>query len=899
MSDSVKIPRDLRSYDEEVAGVFTSRQLIFLLGAGIPAFLVYTKVPGPSWLKLFGSLAVLVAAFAAALVSRDGYSFEQLLSNRLTYRLLPGEYHSSVHYEGRLTEIKRALRHLPGAGSRVLPVEAIDGSIVHTGKGLVSIIKVDFLNSDLMDSDESETAISSFRELLHALSDGYPLQLLVRVRHFTLEGLRAQYADARSKLDDPELVRLLDVHEEFVRSLVADNSISTREGYIVVPLFPEKPPPRIGGNLRFLWDVAMARKTDEEKMDPEELASALKSRRETIRAAAEGVGLNPQLLDSKEALQLLYDFYNPPLASGGTVASDLSSVAGSVSDDNLADFLLPERITVTKDTLGVGAQDVSVYRVTDFPGTVGDFWLKRVTEVESDLDLVIHISPVESSTAVRILSRTLAKVQASIQRRRDRGRVVDFEAQVMADDIGETQKSLARNDEQFFLAGIYLGVRAPAGDRKEMDSRCRLVRSALETHQAHAEPATRRHLDGFLSLLPLGTDMVQRLRTFNTSSLATCMPFCSPSMTDPDGILYGVNTANSSIVSLSRFNREADNYNCLVLATSGAGKSFHTKIEAFQYYCKPPTRIFLIDPESEYEKLTEAVGGAYINLTTADPPIHLNPLDPYLATYEKKYIDDQVARSCVLLSLMAGRDLTGRERNAGENALYALYDGDRVPILSDLYAALEGELPELAADIKPWVTGSRANLFNHPTDCGDLSRSRWVAFGINELSEEMRTVAMFVLLNWIWVMIDRAKVKVPTLLYIDEGYTLLDPAYEQSAAFMDFLCRQARKRYLGITFTEHRIDKLTEEGSRAKSIIDTAEMMILFRMKKSGLNSLEKVIPLSDRERNILLSGKKKGYGVIYRRGEKAPFRVVAPQEFEDEFLTTNPVDLYRGEKIA
>ena len=617
----------------------------------------------------------------------------------------------------------------------------------------------------------------------------------------------------------------------------------------------------------------------------------------------------------------------------------------SVRWGDLADVLAPAAIDVTRDEVRLDDTFCRTLAVVGYPRHVYHGWLERLIDLDEPLDLVLHLHPQSTAAMIRQLSHRLVQLHSSRLLNEERGHLGTAELGVAYEDVERTRERLQRGDERIFATSLYLHVRAPVAPREPLrqilEERVARIEQELANQQLIARPATFEQDLGLLSCLPEGRDRLMRTRLLDTSSLATAFPFLSNSLSMPDGILFGT-TANGSPVFLDIFSPLLENANQVLFAKSGAGKSYSCKIEALRSLVRG-VDVYVVDPETEYASLAEAVGGQTVRLA-AGANQHLNPFDlPQSSTmllgnataiselsqpasyYEAEAVAsenegeseldpghgedalaDKVQSLHALLDLMlADRAPTGtvglsqREKGLLDRALYEVYRRAGIssdpathcrpaPLLRDLYDVLESgtcgsDETHLADRLHRYVHGSLSRLFAKPTNVA-LS-NRFVVFDVRDMDAELRPLGLFLIADFVWTRIRRAQ--RPRLLIIDEAWTLMQ--YQEGGRFLAGLARRARKYYLGlITITQDAEDFLSSEHGR--TVLANSSVQLLMKQDSSTIDAVTRAFQLSTSERQFLL-GCHKGEGLLFARGGHVALQI-GSSPLEHSLATTDPREL-------
>ena len=432
---------------------------------------------------------------------------------------------------------------------------------------------------------------------------------------------------------------------------------------------------------------------------------------------------------------------------------------------SLLDFIAPPSLEFFSSYFRLGTQHARSAYVFGYPREVFTGWLGRLISLPETFDIALHIEPVDTAVILRNLRRKVTQLDASITLDREKGRTRDPAKQAQIADAEELRDRLQVGEEKFFRLGFYYTVYAPVFD--ELALAHKRIDTLLRQQLVYSKPASAQQEGAFSSIAPLGEDQLNIRRNMNTGALSTTFPFTSADLTQDKGILYGINLHNSSLVIFDRFSLQ--NSNAVVLSESGGGKSFAIKLEALRLMMFG-IEVMVIDPENEYQRLCEAVGGSYITLSL-NSPSRINPFD--LPTKMMDDDDDALRSNLIslhgLLRLMlggmqnrGGATLSPAEEADLDSALIATYakvgitqdqmthDG-QPPTIGDLYDILlhmGGSGPNLAQRLRKYTTGTFAGIFSQQSNI--KLHNQLVVFNIQNLEDELRPVAMYITLNYIW-----------------------------------------------------------------------------------------------------------------------------------------------------
>ncbi len=575
----------------------------------------------------------------------------------------------------------------------------------------------------------------------------------------------------------------------------------------------------------------------------------------------------------------------------------------------LRDFIAPSSIELSSGYFQIGTRFARTYYVYGYPRQLYTGWLSGMINLDEVMDLSMFIYPVDSQVIMNNLRKKVSQLEAGIQIEAEKGKIRDPAKQAAISDAEEMRDKLQVGEERFFRFGFYFTIYASS--LEELDFVSRKVESLLGQQLVYSKAATSQQEQGFNSTVPQLTDQLQIRRNMSTGAISTSFPFTSADLSQENGILYGINMHNSGLVIFDRFTLE--NGNSVVFAKSGAGKSFTVKLEALRSMMMG-TEIFIIDPENEYERLAEAVAGAYVRLSL-NSATRINPFElPKVVDTEEA---DNALRSNLitlhgLLRLMMGGAQTQMVDGGGgamapalnpveesdlDAALIETYAKAGItndplthnglpPTVTDLYETLlhmGGTGPQLAQRLRKYTTGTFAGIFSQQSNI-DINNPM-VVFNVRDLEDELRPVAMYIVLNYIWNKTKSDQKR--RILIVDEAWQLMK--YEDSANFLFSLAKRARKYNLGISTITQDVEDFM--GSRmGRAIVANASMQFLLKQSASAVDVLADVFKLTEEERKRL-SQFPVGQGLFFAGSNHVHIQVVASAT-ETNLVTTTPAQV-------
>lgn len=577
----------------------------------------------------------------------------------------------------------------------------------------------------------------------------------------------------------------------------------------------------------------------------------------------------------------------------------------------LRDFIAPSSLELSATHFQIGTRYARTYYVYGYPRQIYTGWLGGLINLDEIIDISMFVYPIESQVILENLRKKVSQLEAGLQIDAEKGKVRDPGKQAAIQDAEEIRNKLQVGEERFFRFGLYFTLYGSSMDELEFVSH--KVESMLGQQLTYSKPATSQQEQGLSSTVPQFADKLEIRRNFSTGALSTSFPFTSADLTQEQGILYGINMHNSGLVIFDRFSLE--NGNAVVFAKSGAGKSFSVKLEALRSMMLG-TEIFIIDPENEYERMAEAVGGAYVRLSL-NSPTRINPFElPEVVDGDDA---EEALRSNLitlhgLLRLMMGgtqAQMTGSGNSTIAPALTPAEEADldaalietyakagitndplthrsAPPTINDLYDTLlhmGGLGPQLAQRLRKYTTGTFAGIFSEQSNIN--INNPLVVFNVRDLEDELRPVAMYIVLNFIW---NKTKVdQKRRMLIVDEAWQLMK--YEDSASFLFSLAKRARKYNLGITtITQDVEDFISSRMGRA--IVANASMQLLLKQSPSAVDILADVFKLTSEEKKRL-SQFPVGQGLFFAGANHVHIQIIASPT-ETSLITTNPEQVKR-----
>ncbi len=565
----------------------------------------------------------------------------------------------------------------------------------------------------------------------------------------------------------------------------------------------------------------------------------------------------------------------------------------------IKDLIAPASLKITPDHLELGGKWSRTLFVTTYPRYIGVGWFEPIIDYAAAMDVAMYFYPLPSNIILKQLRNKVGVLEAQLMADQDKGAPRDPMRQVALQDIEQLRDDLTQGVEKFFRFGLYITLYAENKDT--LEHLTKTIEDLIGTKMVYTRRATWQTEQGFNSTLPIGNDELSIGFNMQSSPCASSFPFISAELTSDNGILYGINRHNNSLVLFDRFSLQ--NANACVFATAGAGKSYAVKLEILRSLMMG-VEVLVIDPEKEYQYLSDAVGGSYINISL-NALSKINPFDLPIPEDETTKTGD-VIRSAVitlkgLIRIMIG-DVTHSEDSLLDRALLETYakkditpdsnlkENKEMPLMSDLQEILSGMTggESIAERLDKFTHGTFAGLLNNYTNI-DVN-NQLVVFSVRDLEDELRPIAIYTIINYIWNKV-RSKLK-KRILVIDEAWWLMQR--EDSAKFIFALVKRCRKYYLGITtITQDVNDFLSSPYGQA--ILNNSALYMLLKQAPAAVDLVAKTFKLTQSEKYLLLESSV-GEGIFFAGAKHAAIKIIASYT-EDQIITTDPRQLLEIEE--
>ena len=586
-----------------------------------------------------------------------------------------------------------------------------------------------------------------------------------------------------------------------------------------------------------------------------------------------------------------FDFNNP--AEKEFIESEALYQRGVAT---VRDLIAPAAVRLNSSYIQIGNTFARTHFVIAYPRFLNTNWFAPIINMDFSMDTALFIHPIETREVIKNLQKSVTRVQSQISIEQEAGKVRNPILETALQDIEEMRDKLQQGTEKLFRFGIYMTIYAES--LADLNKMSQTLEGILEAQLVYMKPSIMRMQQGFISTRPIGMDQLDAANNLNTGSLSTTFPFVSADLSSNSGILYGINRHNNSLILLDRFGLE--NANMVVFAKSGAGKSYTVKLEVLRSMMFG-TAVIIIDPENEYKHLAETVGGSFVQMSL-NSSFHINPFDLPLAHAEDEdfqgILRSNIASLIGLFHLMLGM-LTAEEDALLDQALREVYavrditattdpktlNPGSFPTLTDLYEVLrnmEGA-ESLAARLQKYTEGIFSGFLNHPTNVS--LNNQLVVFNIRDLENELRPVAMYIILQHIWNEM-RTELK-RRMIVVDEAWVMMQ--HEDAASFLFSIAKRCRKYYTGLTtITQDVSDFMTSRYGRP--IVTNSSMQLLLKQSPSSIDVVTETFYLTDHEKFLLLECAV-GEGILFASMKHVAVKVIASYS-EDQIITSDPKQL-------
>ncbi len=764
-----------------------------------------------------------------------------------------------------------------------------DGVVVLKGGGLRRIVLVDGINFDLKSDDEQQLITYAYQNFLNALD--FSVQINVHSRKLNIEDYLDTLQERHDK-ENNELVKIqLEEYKEFIKSFVQANAIMTKSFSVVVPFNPVVIPGVAKSFMSRLGkkDVGGGKDGVDDGEINQSYIEQLNQRVDEVVINLRQTGLRAIVLEDQELIELLFNSYNPASVEkrGERVAE-----RGISEEASAEDVIAPSTISVSQNHLVVGDKYTKTFFVLGYPRYLSTGWFSPIINFPDLVDISMYIHPIDTGVALKRLRKKSAQIESQIIDSQEKGFVRSPALETALQNVEMLRDSLQRSEEKLFDVGIYITIYADS--EKDIKKLTMKITNIFDNKLVPFKSAAFEQIQGFKSTIPIERDMLGVHVPLNSGPLSSFFPFVSLELTSDDGVMYGINRHNNTLIIFDRFTLE--NANMVIFGKAGSGKSYAAKLGILRSLMFGADTL-VIDPENEYKVIADAVGGSVFKISL-DSKSNINPFDvPSIAEGENasETLKSHIVNLTGLIKLMLG-SATSEEEALLDQAITEAYasrditaeagfEDKEPPLLGDLENVLRniegGE--NMANRLYRFTKGSYAGFVNKQSTVN--INNRLVVFSIRDLEEELRPIAMYIILNYIWGLI-RSDLKKRVMI-VDEAWLMMK--HDDSASFMYRLSKRARKYYLGITTITQDVEDFL--GSPyGRPIITNSSLQLLLKQSPAAIDVVGKTFGLTETEKQYLLEVSV-GQGLFIAGLKHAAIQTV-PSYFEDKLITTNPEEL-------
>ncbi|WP_279580592.1 VirB4 family type IV secretion system protein [Fodinicola feengrottensis] len=639
---------------------------------------------------------------------------------------------------GRGTQLRGARGRL---AALTAPYQAIHpNGVIDVGDAELIVVECAPVNFALRTAEEQEALVGAMARWLHSL-DQCSVQILVRSHTVNLAGIASDVREQAAAAVHPAIESAARDHADFLSALDAEQEILTRQVLLVIR---DRRRGRVLDHAAEAIASLGAAEVAAHVLPPGDVEEVLRSAADPFAPPPEAT-VNDATTNSRR----------PPRPDPRSDTRWSGVGSRPRVDRSRAWIGGPHCLEIGADAVRAGDGYATSLAVTGFAGEVGLGWLEPLLAWPGRMDVSLFVDPMPAEVAATRLRKQRSRLESARRTLADRGGSLDDpEVDAAAGDAADLAARLARGAARLYRMGVYLTVRAAA--REQLTADVTEVRSLAAGVLMDATVLTWRQGQGWATALPLAADAIDLRRTADTDAVAAAFPFASPDVPiDPGGVLYGVNLSSPGIVTWNRWAQ--DNHNSVILARSGAGKSFLAKLDLMRSLIAG-VRGHVIDPEDEYGRLAEQLGGTVVRLGADE--VRINPLE-----LPRAGGPDALRRQALfvhsLMAVMLGeRRIDALSTAALDRAIRGTYHRAGVtrdprthtrpaPTLLDLAAMLRRDKDRAAAGLlarlEPWINGSYASLVAGPSTVH--ADGHLVVYSIRDLPEELRPVGMMLALS--------------------------------------------------------------------------------------------------------------------------------------------------------
>ena len=552
-----------------------------------------------------------------------------------------------------------------------------------------------------------------------------------------------------------------------------------------------------------------------------------------------------------------------------------AALGGSPAEFEVADHV---EVEVNRREMRIGDRLVRSLHLGRWPRSLAPGFLQGLMAAGAPMDLSVHVGPIPAEQAARTLEWQKVRFESAQSLSLKRGRTMSPEAEIALEDVTRLRDEVQRGRERLFHSS--LSVTLHARDEASLKEMTQRAKAHFAATLGKLDNLAFRQREGLLSTLPLALNAVAEWRSLDTSSIARLFPFSPPDLDTRSGTLYGIDMRACSPIVYDPWDGTHLNANTAVLARSGSGKSFATKLGVLRGLTRGVTA-YVIDPEGEYADMARAAGGRVLS-----PGVPGQGMNPFVIDKgDSEEMLQRIGSLRRLIEVMVGESLGADRRASLDHALAGYYAKPRERTgFRDFYAFLqdsEAGDPNLARLLRPFATGSLRHLLSDEGDDLLGSEALVTVFDLRLLEPDLRPAAAMVCTETVWAA--AAQDPKPRLLVVDEVWSIMQ--HPEGAAFLVSVAKRARKHRLGLQFiTQDVQDLLSEDSSRTitghsgRALLQNAAFKLLLQQDAAAVSAVGDAFDLPEDLQRWLLSCPR-GDGLLLARGNRFPVRIEATPE--------------------
>ena len=857
-----EIPHQLE-YKEKIVFGLTFSQLVYALLFFPFVFMFFLKINASLFVRIF--LTMIPVSLAV------GFMFFDLLSHINNWY---------TWFKTRDLDEKEKL-------DKNISYGTIEKDLIYHKKKKLAILEVESLNFSIKSQEEKDTITYSFQKLLNAID--FPIQILMTTETLDLNKYLSQI---KGTIEDKERKKIFDSYKQHMKKIITENGAMNRNFYVVIPEISD-----INIQIKLCEERLHSFNLKTKRLKNQELESvALKVLNKDyiprrIRNFSDFLVIDENntktntIEQKRNFVKLLY-------------AEEEKYLKGKTKKEieNFRQLDKKERINILKPRLENRTFHRTIYAY-GYPRKVESGFLDKLVSCSGNFDFSLHINPQPIEQTIVTVNKELQKQRADLYAAKLKNQL-NPSLEIKYKDTRGILEELQKGNEKLFDVSLYINCRAKS--LEELNLLTRKIESELNSLLIIPRKPTFQMLNGLKSSLPLAEDLLKNKRNVTTSALSAFFPFTSSFFKfDKTGVWFGLNKNNIPII---RDIFKLSNSNGLCLASSGAGKSYLTKLMISRHLLNG-TKVIVIDPQGEYKGLVSRFKGQRIDLSRVSKTI-INPLDLMGHDYAEKRLS-----LMDLMPVMLG-DISEAQKPIIDQALTEAYESKGItladeeswdnepPILQDVLKPLEN-MEKNASSLEKVTFRSLINrlriyvdgvfsFFNKDTNIN--FNNDFVCFDIGAMPKQVKPIVMFLILDYVYMKMKKTLDR--KLLVIDEAWTLLSRA--EDASYIFEIVKTCRKFNMGLFLINQEVEGIFNSEA-GRSVLANSSYTLLLRQKPAVIQDIQKTFYLSTTERMALLTAGV-GEGLLLMEDEHSKIKVVASPE-EHKQITTNADELIQENK--